>query len=92
MRGPRWLGILSRCVAAVLGGYLLAALVAIGCALWLGPPRAEAVLVGMLLSFAVHAGAVIWVFAARSARRAWAGLAVPTLALGAALALTGGLP
>ncbi|MFC7689281.1 DUF3649 domain-containing protein [Paeniroseomonas aquatica] len=67
MRGPRWLGILSRCIAAVLGGYLLAALVAIGCALWLGPPRAEAVLVGMLLSFAVHAGAVIWVFAARSA-------------------------
>ena len=92
MHGPRWLGILSRCVAAILGGYLLAALVAIGCALWLGPPRAEAVLVGMLLSFAVYAGAVIWVFAARSARRAWAGLAVPALALGAALFLGGGLP
>lgn len=87
-----WPGIASRCVAAVLGGYLLAALVAVACAAWLGPPRAEAVLTGMLLGFLVHAGAVIWVFAARNAARAWVGLALPMAALGLGLAMTGALP
>lgn len=87
---PRWLGILSRCIAAILGGYLLAALVALGCAQWLGPPRAEAVLTGMLLGFAVHAGAVIWVFAAAGAGRAWLGLAVPAAVLAGGLFLSGG--
>jgi len=39
------------------------------------------VLAGMQASFLVYAGAVIWVFAARSARRAWLGLAVVALPL-----------
>ena len=34
----------------------------------------QAVLAGMLMSFAVYTGAVVWVFAVRSARRAWTGL------------------
>jgi len=38
--------------------------------------RGEAVLTGMMLSFIVYATAVIWVFAASSALRAWAGLLV----------------
>lgn len=87
----RWPGLVSRCLAAILGGYLLASLVAVGCALWLGPPRAEAVLTGMMLSFVVHACAVLWVFAARSAARAWAGLALPGVLLGVAVLLGGGL-
>jgi len=34
------------------------------------------VLIGMMLSFIVYTCAVIWVFAVRSAWRAWAGLLI----------------
>ncbi len=73
--------LVSRIVAAVLGGYALAALASVA-ALTLPISKPQAVLTGMLASFAIYAGAVIWVFAVRSARRAWAGLlavAVPLL-------------
>ena len=65
--------LVSRIVAAILGGYALAALSSVA-ALALPMDRAQAVLTGMLASFAVYAGAVVWVFAVRSAWRAWAGL------------------
>lgn len=73
--------LLSRVVAAVFGGYGLAALGSVA-ALALPMEKTQAVITGMLASFAIYAGAVIWVFAVRSARRAWAGLlivAVPLL-------------
>ncbi|MBU4612408.1 DUF3649 domain-containing protein [Achromobacter sp. GG226] len=65
----------SRIVAAVFGGYALAALTSVA-AVSLPLSASEAVLTGMLTSFLVYTGAVIWVFAVRSARRAWAGLAL----------------
>ena len=74
--------VLSRVVAAMVGGYGLAALTSVA-TLALPMSRPEAVLTGMQLSFLVYAMAVIWVFAVRSALRAWAGLlvaAVPLLA------------
>lgn len=74
--------LVSRIVAAVFGGYALAALTSVA-ALALPMSKPQAVLAGMLASFLIYAGAVIWVFAARSARRAWAGLlaaAMPLLA------------
>ncbi|MEN7529473.1 MULTISPECIES: DUF3649 domain-containing protein [unclassified Cupriavidus] len=81
-------GIASRAIAAILGGYGVAAL-ATGClslvlAQWVGMARAEAVVTATLLSFLWFALAVIWVFAADSALRAWIGLAIPAavLALG----------
>lgn len=83
--------IVSRTAAAILGGYALAALAAICCAAILPGSRMEATLAGMLASFLVHAGAVLWVFAARSAWRGWAGLAAAALPMGAALAIHGGL-
>lgn len=72
--------LLSRIVAAVLGGYALAALTSVA-ALALPISRPQAVLTGMLASFAVYAGAVIWVFAVRSATRAWLGLVLAALPL-----------
>lgn len=72
--------LVSRIVAAVLGGYALAALTTVA-ALALPISRPQAVLTGMLASFAVYAAAVVWVFAVRSARRAWAGLLVAALPL-----------
>ncbi|KIZ39118.1 MULTISPECIES: DUF3649 domain-containing protein [Rhodopseudomonas] len=72
--------LISRIVAALVGGYALAALVSVAVlALPIGRP--QAVLVGQLASFAVYAGAVIWVFAVRSAAKAWTGLVVVVLAL-----------
>lgn len=72
--------LVSRVVAAVLGGYALAALASVA-ALALPISKPQAVLTGMLASFAIYAGAVIWVFAVRSARRAWAGLLVAAVPL-----------
>ena len=81
----------SRAVAAIAGGYGVAALGSVALALampaLLGMARSEAVLIGMLLSFPMFAGAVIWVFAARTALRAWTGLAIPALVLGLVILL-----
>lgn len=77
----------ARIAGAIFGGYALGALASVA-ALALPMSAPQAVITGMLASFVFYAGAVIWVFLARSARRAWAGLlmaAVP-LALVAAWA------
>jgi hypothetical protein len=67
--------LVSRIVAALVGGYALAALFSVA-VLALPLSRPQAVLTGMLASFAIYAGAVIWVFAVRSALKAWAGLII----------------
>ncbi|OWG13568.1 iron uptake protein [Delftia sp. K82] len=72
--------LISRILAALFGGYAVAALASVA-VLALPADRTQAAISGTLLSFAVYAGAVIWVFAVRSARRAWAGLLVTALAL-----------
>lgn len=65
----------SRIAAAVLGGYALGALAGIG-VLALPLAYSDAMVIGTLLSFIVHAGVVAWVFAVRSALRAWLGLLI----------------
>lgn len=72
--------LLSRIVAALFGGYALAALTSVA-TLALPMAQSEAVLTGLLLSFLVYVGAVVWVFAVRSARRAWVGLLVAAVPL-----------
>ena len=80
-RRAAWLGALvSRIVAALFGGYGLAALASVA-ALALPLDRPQAVLTGMQASFLVYAVAVIWVFAARSALRAWSGLLIVAVPL-----------
>jgi hypothetical protein len=79
------LGVASRAVAAIVGGYTLSALAATVMALYLPASPGEATLTGMLASFVIYAGAVMWVFAVRSAAKAWAGLALPCALLGAVL-------
>lgn len=73
----------SRIVAALFGGYALAALGSVA-ALALPMSKPQAVLTGMQASFAIYAGAVVWVFAARSALRAWTGLLAAAVPLAAA--------
>ena len=72
--------LVSRIIAAILGGYALAALTSMS-TLILPIAREQAVLTGMLASFAVYAGAIVWVFAVRSAARAWLGLAIAAMPL-----------
>ena len=60
------LGVAARAIAAIFGGYGVAAL--------------SAAVLGLCLPVAV-----MWVFAARTALRAWSGLAIAAASLGALL-------
>ena len=81
------LGVASRSVAAIVGGYVLAALVTMLLSVSLPMARSEAVMTATLLSFAIYTCAVMWVFATRSALRAWLGLAIPAAVIAAILQL-----
>lgn len=70
----------ARIVGAVFGGYALGALASVA-ALALPINAQQGVITGMLASFIVYACAVIWMFLARSARRAWAGLLIAAVPL-----------
>lgn len=75
------LGVASRTLAAIAGGYVLSALVATVSAIYFPGTRAEAAIFGMLASFVIYTMAVMWVFAVRTAWRAWLGLLLPALPL-----------
>ncbi|MHC8375600.1 DUF3649 domain-containing protein [Pseudomonas sp. MDT1-16] len=77
------LAVTSRVLAAVLGGYLVAALASVSLTMWLPMARDEAVVTGMMSSFLVYLVAVLWCFACRSAWQAWFGLIVPSVVLAA---------
>ncbi|CAH0148481.1 DUF3649 domain-containing protein [Stenotrophomonas lactitubi] len=85
---PRW-GVLSRSLAAIFGGYALASMTTVFCALALPGARGQAVLTGMLLAILVAACAALWAFATRSALRAWVGILAPTLLMAGASRLLG---
>ena len=76
----RW-AVASRALAAIVGGYALASACAAALAVVLPLPRVDATLAATLSAFMVYACAVLWVFAAHSAGRAWAGLLIPGVAL-----------
>ena len=67
----------SRILAAVVAGYALASAISILLALIWPAPKAEAVLASTMLSFAIYAAVVLWVFATKSVIRAWVGLLIP---------------
>ncbi|KAA5844463.1 DUF3649 domain-containing protein [Pseudomonas chlororaphis] len=81
------LAVISRVLAAVFGGYLLAALSSICLTLLLPVSRADAVFGGMMASFLFYLVAVLWCFACRTAWQAWFGLMLPALVLAAISAL-----
>lgn len=78
------LAVLSRVVAAIAGGYAISALATRLLSGRLPMGNADAVMTATMLSFAIFTCVVIWVFATRSAWRAWAGLAIITAVLGLA--------
>lgn len=101
-RGPvGWLRrphpVLSRTVAGLGGGYLLAsagALLVTALSAGGGKPGGDAMLAGALVGLALYALAIIWAFATGSAARAWGGMLLATALLGLPglllLALPGG--
>ncbi|QTD43628.1 DUF3649 domain-containing protein [Ottowia testudinis] len=78
------LPVLARVASAVLGGYALTVLTAIALAGVLPLSRADGVLTGMLAAFPLYAAAVMWVFAAKSARLACLGMLGAVVLAGAA--------
>ncbi len=90
LKSPGWAyrgGVLVRAVAAIGGGYGVAALWAAAIATWLPSTKVEAALTGTMIALVVYPCAVMWCFAARSAARAWVGLALVAVPAAAALAL-----
>lgn len=79
------LGVASRSVAAIVGGYVLAALATMLLSVSLPMARSEAVMTATLLSFAIYTCVVMWVFATGSALRAWLGLLIPAALIAAIL-------
>lgn len=75
---------LSRITAGLFGGYLFTYAFTAAFARSLPLERADAVVVATLFSFLVYTLAILWAFAARSAWRAWVGLALalPLMAIG----------
>lgn len=83
------LAVAGRVVLAAAGGYGVAALSTALLALILPMARSEAVATGTLASFAIMAGAVIWVFAAPNLGRAALVLGALAALLAACLWLAG---
>lgn len=75
------LAVASRCLAALLGGYLLASMASVCITLLVPMTPVDAALIGMMLSFVFYLLAFIWCFACRTATRAWLGVLLPSLAL-----------
>lgn len=76
-----WLGVLSRSLAAIFGGYGLATSTSVLMAVALPMARSQAVLTGMLTAIVVYACAALWAFAVRSALKAWIGIAAPAIVM-----------
>jgi hypothetical protein len=74
----------SRLLAAVFGGYALAAALAVFLGAALPMARAEAVLMGSLLSFAAYTAAILWAFSPQPLARVWLSLAGASAVLGGA--------
>jgi hypothetical protein len=74
----RW-SVATRILAALPGGYGLAALWSLAWVARYDGPRADAVLIGTVTSFAVWAMLALWIFAAASTVRVVLGLAVTLL-------------
>ncbi|MHB2209366.1 iron transporter [Methylobacterium sp. CM6257] len=83
------LSVAARVLLAAGGGYVIAALSAALLSLILPFSRAEAVSTATLVSFAILAGAVIWVFTARTLARAALSLSLLAALLTGALWLAG---
>ncbi|NHZ39684.1 MULTISPECIES: hypothetical protein [Massilia] len=78
------LQVCSRLLAAVAGGYAVAAALAVFLGAVLPMARAEAVLMGTYASFAAYTAAIVWAFSPQPLARVWLTLALAGVVLGGA--------
>lgn len=76
---PYRLEVLSRVIAASVGGYVLCNLANLALSIILPVPQYQGLLFAMMISFVFYTLAIIWVFAVRTATKAWLGLAIAAL-------------
>ena len=81
---PAWMPILSRTLAAMVGGYVFTYAFTAALARLLPLDNVDSLIVASLLSFAIYTCAILWAFIARHQWSAWMGavLAVPLAAIG----------
>ena len=79
-----WVPILSRTLAALVGGYVFTYAFTAALARLLPLDNVDSMVVASLLSFVIYTFAILWAFAARQQWLAWMGavLAVPLGAIG----------
>ena len=79
-----WLPILSRTLAALVGGYVFTYAFTAALARLLPLDNVDSLIVASLLSFVIYTLAILWAFAARHQWAVWMGLvlAVPLAAIG----------
>ena len=73
------LSIFSRIMAASIGGYILVNLSNLALSYILPVPQYQGLLFAMMISFIFYTLAIIWVFAVRTATKAWLGLIAAAL-------------
>ena len=73
----RW-RVASRVLAAVFGGYAFTSAATVLLALVWPLPKAEAVAAATMLSFALYAVVILWIFAVKRLRTLWLGLVAAT--------------
>jgi hypothetical protein len=76
----RW-SVFSRCVAAAVGGYAVVTLLHLAMTVVLPWETYQSMLFVSQTGYLYYTGIIIWCFAARTAGRAWLGLAVVALPL-----------
>lgn len=68
------LSLLSRTIAAIVGGYVFSNLLAVLTSYLLPMQTADSVLLSLQLSFLFYSIVIIWVFSTKTAGKAWLGL------------------
>jgi hypothetical protein len=63
--------VISRVIAAIVGGYVLSNLLSIILSYLLPGSPAEGVMTAMVVSFAVYGAVVIWVYSVKSLQQVW---------------------
>jgi hypothetical protein len=76
----RW-SVASRCLAAAAGGYAVVTLLQLAAVALVPGAYYKALLLTSQTGYLYYTGIIIWCFAARTATRAWLGLAVMALPL-----------
>jgi hypothetical protein len=76
----RW-SVLSRCVAAAVGGYAIVTLLHLAQTALLPGEMHKSLLFASQTGYLWFTGIIIWCFAARTAKRAWLGLLIAALPL-----------